>query len=335
MQTNFIIKNKNPRIKSLGDNTTSHHTMGAFFSGQDMKMVQQEGNDTNCFVSLVVDTKGTYVAIVTRKINIQAVYAITVTNRTYEFFGEGSKEIPLKEGKDGKDVKVTNKEVIEYSDLEVERHVVPEDLGYKEEFKYLDERFEEIEAKKAEERKKQCRTPYLWNNWEEGSFFDDFYRSRHSKSKFTEKQEDNSYTSLDVEWEPSPVKIHRAIVHMLTCNLILNPEKINLRQWVTLHMFNMYKKIFGKGCIEEVLGDGGIGAFGNWRDFIVQHTLDYFDYSDVPDSLMDNFDLAQSSVAKALMNELERYSIVGGTKDRDSNPFIESYMDVLSCYIIE
>ena len=46
----------------------SHHRLGAFFSGQDNLMLQQEGNDTNCFVSLVVDTKGSYVARVTRKL---------------------------------------------------------------------------------------------------------------------------------------------------------------------------------------------------------------------------------------------------------------------------
>lgn len=335
MQTNFIIKNKNLRIKSLGDNTTSHHTMGAFFSGQDMKMVQQEGNDTNCFVSLVVDTKGSYVAIVTRKINIQAVYALTVTGRTYEFFGEGSKQIDFKEDKDSKRVSNINKEVIEYSDLKVERHEVTLDLENIDKFKYLDDRFDEIEAKKEAERKKHLKERTLWNNYEEGGFFDDFYKGKHPKTKFFGNQEDKLPLNLDSDWTPSPKKVHEAVVHMLTCSLILNPDKIDLKQWVTRHMSNMYIKIFGNECKEEVMGDGGLGAFGNWRDFILQHTLDFFDYSDAPDNLMEDIDLAQSKVAEALIEELGKYATFLKEVRSDAVLFIDSYIDVLSCYVIE
>lgn len=46
----------------------SHHTLGAFFSGEDQNTLKVEGTDMNNFVSLVVDNKGTYVAAVTRRL---------------------------------------------------------------------------------------------------------------------------------------------------------------------------------------------------------------------------------------------------------------------------
>lgn len=114
----------------------SHHTMGAFFSSQDNLMLQQEGNDTNCFVSLVVDTRGQYVARITRKVQSKSEVTVKNLGTSYEFFGEGSKEITH----NGKEItKEVDKEVIEYFDLAVERHEVSNSLDY------LDTRFDEIQ----------------------------------------------------------------------------------------------------------------------------------------------------------------------------------------------
>lgn len=64
----------------------SHHTMGAFFSGTDTTTLEKEGKTMPNFVSLVVDTAGTYVAAITSRnvYNIKGKYYIT----TSEFGGD-------------------------------------------------------------------------------------------------------------------------------------------------------------------------------------------------------------------------------------------------------
>lgn len=329
MQTNFIIKNKNLRIKSLRDNITSHHTMGAFFSSQDIKMVQQEGNDTNCFVSLVVDTRGTYVAIVTRKVQTKSEVTIKKLGTSYEFFGEGTKELTHN---DAETTKVIDKEVIEYFDLEVERHEVPNTL------EYLDTRFEEIEKKKKEETK--ATLAIHKENWksaldeEPKGFFETLHQNNKEKkeprelSLFTgDSNPHYVFGNKDLDWQPDPKEIHTVVVHILTCNLILNPEKIDLKQWVKRHMENVYKKLFGEHSLYECANES-CGAFSEWRDFIIQYTIDYFNYDDVPDAFMDgDFDLIQSRVAQAIIDEILEFV--------DVNPYIKSYYEALSLQVVE
>lgn len=301
MQTNFIIKNKNPRIKSLGDNITSHHSLGAFLSSQDLKMVQQEGNDTNCFVSLVVDTPGNYVAIVTRKVQTRYKVVETSLEESYEFFGEGRKELS-KEGF-SEVTNFTTREFIEYYDLEVERQVVDEKESL-DDFKYLDDRFDDIVSKKAMPRYKSILG-------DDGILFGLFQQDN-------DKQPNTKPTG----WQPDPKKIHRAAVSIVTCNLIINPDKFDFKQWITRHLSNVYKRIFN-----DVQEKGlCLSAFDEWKDFIIQFTIDYFDVSDIPDELVDNYDLVQSKIATAIQNELLKY---------DKNPYIKDYCNALEQYIIE
>ena len=278
----------------------SHHSLGAFLSGQDIKMVQQEGNDTNCFVSLVVDTPGNYVAIVTRKVQTRSKVVTTSMEQSYEFFGEGRKRIS-KEGF-SELIHFTTNEVIEYYDLEVERHVVDKHESF-DDLKYLDERFDEIVSRKAVPRYK---TVFGDEDILSGLF----------------KQEDSKKPANQATgWQPDPRKIHRAAVSIVTCNLIINPDKFDFKQWITRHLSNVYKRIFNMQ--ERSLY---FTAFDEWKDFIIHFILDNFDASDIPEELLDNYDLVQSRVAAAIQNELLRY---------DQNPYIKDYCDALEQYIIE
>lgn len=295
----------------------SHHTLGAFLSGQDIKMVQQEGNDTNCFVSLVVDTRGKYVAIVTRKVQTKSEITVRRLGTSYEFFGDGTKEL-THEGEET--TKTVDKEVIEYFDLEVERHEVSNTLSY------LDDRFDEIQKKKEISRPPKIKQTYE-ENADKGFF--DFL---HQKEKYPREPRELNMFAMESQgnqkksnWTPNPRDIHKAVVHMLTCNLIINPDKIDLRQWIKRHMDNVYKQLFGLESAMEK--DGEMNGFVEWRDFIIQHTLDYFDYSKVPDELMEDFDIPQSRVAEAILDELKEYLNV--------NEYINSYYSTVSCYIIE
>ena len=303
----------------------SHHLLGAFFSSQDVKMIQQEGNDTNCFVSLVVDTKGQYVAIVTRKVQSTSEVTVKHLGKSYEFFGEGSKQLT----DDGEEVtKVVDNTVIEYFDLEVERHEVPNTLSY------LDDRFTEIEKQKAAKNTTNGNaTEEVWNNTNTKNNFYDWYHGKQEPKELSLFPEESGFTKEDekilqdvtaTDWTPSPSKIHAAVTHMLTCSLIVNAEKINLDQWVTKHMKNLYDKIFSDDVLAQ--SKDTITSFKEWLDFIVQYTLDYFDVKDVPDELLDNFDVFQTKVAEALIDEISKYS--------GANEYIQDYIDALSYYCI-
>lgn len=301
----------------------SHHTLGAFFSNQDNLMLQQEGDDTNCFVSLVVDTRGQYVARITRKVQTKSEVTVKKLGTSYEFFGEGTKEITHE---DAQTTKTIDKEIIEYFDLDVERHEVNNDLDY------LDARFEEIERKKSSNRFSATTSLSEW-----------VYGTKGAQPKEQNLFGDNDYATKELtpadeqriaeaamEWQPDAKAIHKAVVQMVTCSLILNPDKIDFKQWVKKHMVNMYKSIFGNNCEELAIGQSDCyisNPFNNYKDFIVEFMINNVDSSTAPDALQKDWDVIYSRIASAMYSELQTYE-----KD---NVFIAAYMDALTCYMIE
>lgn len=294
----------------------SHHQMSTQPSGTDLNTLKEEGNERNCFVSLIVNNAGKYYAAVTRKIQTKSEVTIKRLGTSYEFFGEGSKEL---EHDSAETTKVIEKEVIEYFDLDVERHEVSNSL------EYLDARFDEI-VKKKEEAKPKENYVSGFSDWlhhgpvfKEQSFFDDSLDKEVTKTPYL--SDDSMLDNIGIEdWQPDPKKIHAAVVHMITCNLILNPDKFDLKQWIVKHMSNVYRKIFGESSIYECEHDA-CGAFSEWRDFIIQYTLDYFSTSDVPDIILENYDFFQSRIAQAMSDEIMEFI--------DVNPYIKAYDDAL------
>lgn len=303
----------------------SHHQMSTQPSGTDLNTLKEEGNERNCFVSLIVNNAGKYYAAITRKIQTKSEVTVKKLGTSYEFFGDGSKEL---EYKDETTTKVIEKEIIEYFDLEVERHEVSNSLAY------LDDRFDEIMEKKATEGKKNQFTVAHTDNFldwmhskpapKEQDLFDDISDKKKEPQKISSIKDDHMFNqTITNDWWPEPKKIHAAVVYMITCNLIINPEKFDLKQWITKHMKNVYIKTFGESSVYEC-EHNACGAFCEWRDFIIQHTLDYFDTTDVP---FDDANLFQSRIAQSINDELSEYI--------DVNPFIASYMEALELYIIE
>lgn len=294
----------------------SHHQMSTQPSGTDLNTLKEEGNERNCFVSLIVNNAGKYYAAVTRKIQTKSEVTIKRLGTSYEFFGEGSKEL---EHDSAETTKVIEKEVIEYFDLDVERHEVSNSL------EYLDARFDEI-VKKKEEAKPKENYGSGFSDWlhhgpvfKEQSFFDDFLDKEVTKTPYL--SDGSMLDNIGIEdWQPDSKKIHAAVVHMITCNLILNPDKFDLKQWIVKHMSNVYRKIFGESSIYECEHDA-CGAFSEWRDFIIQYTLDYFSTSDVPDIILENYDFFQSRIAQAMSDEIMEFI--------DVNPYIKAYDDAL------
>ena len=337
MQTNFITKNKNVRIKSLTDNILSHHSMGAFFSGTDTSTLRAEGNDTNCFVSLIVDTKGTYQAAITRKVQEKKTIVTKNYSSTYEFFGEGEKMAKVLAGAS------ENTEVedayIEYFMLDVEIEHVDNPLAY------LDTRFDEIqEAKKKRATiinppivttTKDNQNPWLSGNKPSsiggfGSDFDEDYSFRdylNDKEKVKEQtlfSEEEMDEMIDPSgWEPDPTIIHKLAYQMLTCSLMVT-DNGNIEQWITRWMDKKYKEIFGPNCDESF-------QFQSWKEFIVEFMQNQYVMLDdnIPDALAEESDVIQSKVANAMCEELHQYN------PDETNSYINDYIEVLTRYIYE
>ena len=311
----------------------SHHIMGAFFSGQDNQMLQQEGEDTNCFVSLIVDTKGTYKARITRKVQTKSEVTVKGLGTSYEFFGEGTKSLSpgVTEG-----TKIIEKQVIEYFDLDVERHIVENSLDY------LDRRFEEIQKNKnsksnnidnstfyyIKDKVKETSDEWLHNitKEEKSEKSNTSFDMSLFKGETQKKRPTWDYT--DIEWFPDPKKVHEAVVHILTCSLIMNPAKFDMKQWIEKSMAKVYSRIFNDGGgTTHTTSYFSMYSFSEWRDFILQFTLDNLDFFNVPESLMDDIELVQSRIAQSMYLELQEFI--------DVNLYISAYCEDLCKYIIE
>ncbi len=290
----------------------SHHTLGAFISGQDSKTLQVEGNDTNCFVSLIVDTKGTYVAAITRKMQKKTEIVTKSLGTSYEFFGEG--EVRTNEDPMSESTKVVDNETIEYFMLDVEREVVDNPL------KYLDDRFSEIEK-----QKEANKLPVSFKNTpdKDEEFFDWIHSSRKTSAEAKEAlysqptlfSKEEMDEMIDAEaWVPDGDTIHHMAAQLITCSLIINKD-IDLKQWITRHMVKKYAEIFADFNDFEYWAD-------NITEFMISHTYDFYD---APSEVLVDDETFQSKIAEALIEELEEYP---------SNNYIAHYINLLNNYIV-
>lgn len=290
----------------------SHHTLGAFISGQDSKTLQVEGNDTNCFVSLIVDTKGTYVAAITRKMQRKTEIVTKSLGTSYEFFGEG--EIKTDEDPMSESTKIVDNETIEYFMLDVEREIVDNPLGY------LDDRFSEIEKQK-EANKSSISFKNTSDRDEE--FFDWIHSSRKTSAEAKEAlysqptlfSKEEMDEMIDAEaWVPDSDTIHHMTAQLITCSLIINKD-IDLKQWITRHMVKKYAEIFADFNDFEYWAD-------NITEFMISHTYDFYD---APSEVIVDDETFQSKIAEALIEELQEYP---------SNNYIAHYINLLNNYIV-
>lgn len=318
----FITKNKNLRIKSLRDNNLSHHSMGAFFSGQDNKMLRQEGNDMNCFVSLVVDTRGTYVAAITRKIQTKSEVTVKPIGTSYEFFGDGPIALGAEDTPENK--KIIDKEAIEVFKLEVQREEVVNPL------EWLDVRFAEIEKNKANSKPKYTTLPdkdFYLVDWPDGT---DFRKEQKQETLFTESEMKGSELPFEepldysnfTDYIPNPDKIKDAVAHMLLCSLTVNTQGFDPEKYINEHMVKIYDRIFPEP-VKKPNGRYQYSAFDNWCDFIIEFLIDNFNDPSMPKDLGP--DIKNATIAFYMKNELDDYA--------GSNKYIDDYILALERYI--
>lgn len=321
----------------------SHHNMGAFFSGQDVNTLQEEGDSTNCFVSLIVDTRGTYQAAITRKIETKSEVTTKPLGTSYEFFGDGP--VSTTENTTSElSTMVVDTAIIEYFMLDVEREEVTNSLAY------LDDRFNVIEQRKkaatafqvkpvtpaatinpvnpltTTQKKYDEKYTGLWNNdvaddyWKE--YMETYEPAPAPKPKEPTLWDEKTMKDLEkktiMDYVPDAALIHRVVVQMVTCCLNINVEKLDLKNWIAKHMVKRYEALF-------LDGDG----FDEWKDFIIDFIMGHF-YDESVFELCgdvlepDDNEIFLMTVASAIREELEEF--------KGSNVYIDSYIKALTCY---
>ena len=286
----------------------SHNRMSCWFSGTDTSTLQSEGNDTNCFVSLIVNNEGTYCAAITRKVQSKKRVITEYLGSSYEFFGEGAKQLTGSNEAGREEAETTS---IEYFMLDVEREIVDNP------FDFLDKRFEEIESKK-----KNVSLPKEPDTFEYKFLNSERYKSASAKenllieepSMFSREEMGEVFTT---DWEPDTKIIHHLVCQMITCSLIINKD-IDLKQWIVRHMNNKYKEIF-----EE---SGDPQHFNEWKEFIVEFLFNQYEDSNLPGDAYGDYDLYLSKIASAMYDSLCEYP---------TNGYIEQYKEILMRYIYE
>lgn len=275
----------------------SHHELGAFLSGTDLENLREQGNDVNCYVSLVVDTKGTYVAAVTRKLKTTTKVTTEKLSSEYECFGDG---LVRDEKKQEPKSTVMESSIIEYYMLEVERHEVSNPLGW------IDDRIEEIEKSKKQKEYNQ------WSNLNQRNDITPYYSISELSNLLTSDFDKGGYLwdkYGNLEFKPDLNKIqpnkrliHNMVLKLVTCTLFPD-QNIDLNKWIKEKMPVLYGRQFPD---EDSLAE--------WSSLMADYLL-----NDYPMNKMlrnDEYDVFYGKIARAMMNELEKY------KD---NKFIKVY----------
>ncbi len=282
----------------------SHHTMSTFFSGTDVNTLREEGNERNCFVSLIVNNAGVYNAAITRKVQTKHEVTIKQLGKSYEFFGEGEKQVSSEESQT---VKVVDKETIEYFMLDVEREVVNNPLDY------LDARFEEI----AKKKNTVSVSPFNKSTSISHTPQTSITTLPKEQSLFDEKTMKEMEVDKSLTWLPNQDLIHLAVVRIITASLITSPT-IDIKQWSFRHMNRIYKDLFPDDI-----------SFDSYAEFIIDFFLNYcwLHDADIPAEILEDEEGVKRELSSAMLDEFESLEI--------TNEYIESYKDILNRYIYE
>lgn len=278
----------------------SHNNMSTFFSGMDIRTLEEEGLDRNHFVSLIVNNQGSYTAAITRKLINKHI----IESFYYPSFGN----VQISEVRDSKET-ITEELEYYYLDIEVE--------GYNE-YTALETRLEEIEKSKEskiEEIKSKFNAPYsnlfpIRNSLIRENIYD------LEENKLGWRQ-----STLDFEDNVKKYTFNKALAKSLALQLVTGSvvipreSKINIKSWVT-GMVPIYERRFGKG--EE-----GLDIFEKWAEGFIEF-LCWFTIDE---------DLIKQGVEEDEMNVLCAVAIKEELQELDNNVYIEKFVKILDTYI--
>lgn len=330
---NFYYKNKNLGIKSPKDNNKSHHMLGAFLSGTDLATLREEGSDRIHFVSLIIDTKGTYKAAITRVVVEEMQATGFIKYPTYN-----NKEVT------GSPISYSySRKKLEYFMLDVER---PEIYNP---FQELSDRINKVQAQKEASKAKSIVSSYGKSNYNGYNYYGQYGYKDWTKKEDKKEVPSNpisyqtnvgrgntiapiktDYTPLqkelpfeDSEDTPPPygvININPDIIQSVAAQLLTGDVNYCKLPNTSLNDLaisceNLYEKRF-QNDIDDKL-------FNTWAeqfiDFLVYYTED-------PELEMLDGDCMAALVAYDLVGVLNSLPNKG--------KFIESFMKMLDDYII-
>jgi hypothetical protein len=302
-----------------------------FFSGTDTNTLLEEGTDRNIFVSLIVNNAGTYTAGITRRIKEKATVNATLT---YEFFGEGSKEV--------QDSYIAENEYVVWYQLLIDKQGVND-------FTLINNRLDEIEKAKKEAQKPKYTTGfnnygnygnYGGSKWGDDSFEDtddDYYNypSYNLPNNYIKKEDKYEQKKLKFETDTKPHKKEVSttevldlynketidyIMLQLICGSIAigKASKIDPHKWVKT-MTSVFDKRFGVGA-------QGFSVFKMWADSFIEILI----LNTAPDNEKYTLDVdyeeeeATSELALQVIDKLEHLP---------NNKYIEAFIDILNKYL--
>lgn len=278
----------------------SHNTMPTFFSGTDLDTLQSWGNETNNFVSLIVNNAGKYTAAITRKIQRESVVREI---SSYRFFSEDA-DIPHNYDYQTKET------VIQYFMLDIEKEEAVSA------YSYLDKRFEEIaeqKRKRQENNKKISICPTSPSNSNQPGMqqahIPDLFPEIQSQKNGTNKMELNS-TGIDDKL------IDKTLVRawadkMLLCSMLVNSSRISMNRWITESMERAYDKFFGSA--EEFM-------FSEYVDWVIDFIGTWFPAEGFSNPNIDD-NTRLYLLYDALLEILQPYEGV--------NPYMDKYLFAL------
>lgn len=188
----------------------SHNNMETFFSSTDLNTLRDEGKETNNFVSLIVNNKGTYSAAITRKVISKEV--------TYSFFNKGN----ITESENSINIEYY------FLNIEIEKNNTI--------FENIDDRISEIKNNKKIIKQISLSTISYNSKL--------FVENKLNSSKYESYFDYNTpnYDEIQVNEE-----IIKSIARQLiTCSIIIpNESKVDISKWV-INMSKLYDRRFGR-----------------------------------------------------------------------------------------
>ena len=311
----FYYKNKNLGIKSPKDNNQSHQGFKAYFSGTDINTLREEGNDTNHFVSLIINNEGEYCAAVTRKVTNK--YNLNITGNVTSSYNSWD-NVPKEKVSKVKRKKEEEKSFIEYYMLQINKEespYIPDSLEV---------RLNELVNKKNNRNNRLSYWGNYNSNYNNKGFNNDWLRntgkSISNSSQLSLFNNDDNYENKYAfinelseeakEYGITPKLLKNQVTQLITCNLFGHyNSNIELGKWA-INMVEVYDKRFKD-----------IKSFESYAYAIIEFLED--DLVSIT-SKFPGKDLEIQSVWRTeLIKELSKYK---------TNKYIEKYIEALEIW---
>ena len=272
----------------------SHHQMATFFSKTDIDTLLSEGQDTNHFVSLIVNNKGEYSAAVTRKIKAKQTIIVNGSYNTWNnenvLYTDSYEE---------------EKEYIEYYDLNI--NIEGRDS------KECEELYNRIKTINKDNR--GGHTPFI----AVGNHITDNYNFRYNENYTEDHNKSNkpNYTQNQMfQYGTTAYNIDKDVIEWIvkqtiTCSAIITSKSnIDLDKWVH-SMDSMYSRRFNS--VEE---------FIVFAEYFAEFLLSYTSIDGIDDIVMST---KQSALAEAVIKRLNKFKV--------NNKWLDAWIDIYSAYI--